>query len=280
MTLLTRPALLVFLIAAMGIMSAADDASPWQRPGTTAGEQIIGPDGGKLVWVPPGEFIMGCDGDEADDDEQPAHLVKITKGFWLSACEVTNAQYRDFCQATGRQFPPASNQGDDHPVVWVNWEDATAYCRHYGLRLPTEAEWEYAAAGPAKHKYPWGDAWDEKSCCNFNNRGPGGQTFPADSFLGAVSWCGALHMTGNVWEWCADRYDESYYAVSPEADPQGPSPAAHVTFFETVSFGECRVLRGGAWSLDDPRYFRCAFRYQYHPANGTDHIGFRCAAGP
>lgn len=127
-----------------------------ERQGTTPGEEIEGPDGGRYVWVPPGEFLMGSN--DGESDERPVHRVQITRGFWLSKHEVTNAQYRRYCQASGQSFPTGSSQGEDHPVVYVSWEGAQGYCDHYGLRLPTEAEWEYAARGSAGRKYPWGDS--------------------------------------------------------------------------------------------------------------------------
>jgi len=248
--------------------TSTDDQTTHVRlaPGSRAGEETAGPDGGVYVWVPPGEFMMGSG--DGDPDEKPVHKMRITKGFWLAKHEVTNAQYRAFCEATGKAFPKDSDQGDDHPVVYVSWRDARAYCDHYGLALPTEAQWEYAARGPEGHEYPWGDEWDRKKCCNRDNQGPGGRTFPVGSFSLGASWCGALDMAGNVQEWCSDRYDESYYANSPEPDPMGP-----VTGFS-------RVLRGGSWSIyDDDR--RSANR-DFNSPDYTNYggLGFRCARTP
>jgi len=245
----------------------AQEGNAWERPGTNAGQEITGPDGGTYVWVPAGEFMMGSE--HGDEREKPVHLVRITKGFWLGKCEVTNRQYRRFCEATGREFPGESDQGDDHPVVYVSWEDAQAYCEHYGLRLPTEAEWEYAARGARGTAYPWGDEWDSSKCCNRANLGPGGSTFPVGSFPAGVSWCGALDMAGSMWESCADWYAEDYYSTSPENDPTGP-----------VS-GERRVLRGGSWNQDFEFFFRCAFRVWGDPTNRlSNNSGFRCVRTP
>jgi len=237
----------------------------WEREGTSVGEQIVGPDGGTYVWVPPGEFLMG-----ADDLPRcgPAHPVPITRGFWLGKHQVTNARYQAFCEAAGRGFPAASDQGDDHPVVLVDWDDAQAYCECYGLTLPTEAQWEYAAGGPEGRRYPWGEEWDARKCCNWDNKGPGGRTFAVGSFPSGLSWCGALDMAGNVWEWCADRYGADHCAESPQSDPPGP-----------VS-GERQVLRGGSWYREGERFFRRAFRYGALPYNRNDGRGFRCARGP
>ncbi len=232
--------------------------------GGDPGEETIGRDGQRLVWVPGGSFMMGSE--DGWFEEQPVHQVTLT-GFWIGKCEVTNAQYRTFCDATGRDFPEASSQGDEHPVVEVSWYDAQAYCEHYGYTLPTEAQWDYAAAGPDARRYPWGDVWDAERCCNWYNRGSGGNTFTVGSFPTGASWCGALDMAGNVYEWCADWYSATYYAVSPELNPPGPENS------------DCRVLRGGSWAGVSDDLFRCAFRYNRTPVYRRDDYGFRCARG-
>jgi sulfatase modifying factor 1 len=238
-----------------------------QSPGSRLVEEIVGPDGGAMVWVPAGEFMMGSNDDDDDDDGKPAHKVRITRGFWLGKHEVTNAQYRAYCKATQQSFPSGSNLGDDHPVVDVLWDDVVAYCTHYGLRLPTEAEWEYAARGPEGRTYPWGDEWDAKRCCNMENRGPGARTYPVGSFPAGASWCGALDLAGNVWDWCADWYDAEYYGKSPAQDPPGP-----------VS-GQARLLRGGSWGRF-PNGCRSAFRFGEDPTGRGSDRGFRVARTP
>ena len=244
---------------------------PWDRPGTKLGQEIVGPDGGKMVWVPPGEFQMGST--EGNDDEEPVHRVRITRGFWLGKCEVTNAQYRRYCQATRRLPAWPSWQGDDHPVVWVSWTNVAAYCRYYGLQLPTEAQWEYAARGPQSRKYPWGDKWDTRNCCNNENRGPKGKTFPVGSFPDGASWCGALDMAGNVSEWCQDWVDVDYYARSPVDDPQGPAEAV-----DNPDFGKVRASRGGGWPDTDNCRSACR---NGDPVWARDsHFGFRCIKAP
>lgn len=151
--LLRKPSVSEFPPAPPSAVTPTPSSSSLAVPtGARAGDTWTGPDGGTYVWAPAGEFLMGSDAGQ--DDEKPAHRVRITRGFWLGMCEVTNTRYRAFCTATGRPFPEQSDQGDDHPVCGVTWEDAAAYCQHYGLSLPTEAEWEYAARGAQGSHYP------------------------------------------------------------------------------------------------------------------------------
>jgi len=240
-------------------------AKPWESEGSRAGEEITGPDGGTYVWVPAGEFMMGAT--DGDPSERPVHRVRITRGFWIRKCEVTNAQYAAFCNAVGHAMPRGSYQAANHPVVFVSWEDATAYCQHFGTTLPTEAQWEYAARGPESRRYPWGDTWDPTRCCHYGAKGPGGWSQPAGSFLTGASWCGALDMAGNVYEWCADFFDPSYYRTSPTDDPPGPPE------------GTRRAVRGGAWTSDD-YHCRCAVRSSDMPTQTVSYIGFRCIVVP
>jgi len=248
-----------------GTAAAGGAAKLWEREGAQAGEEITGPDGGTYVWVPAGEFMMGSE--HGQEDATPVHRVRITRGFWLGKCEVTNAQYRRSCGATGREFPEDSSQGDDHPVVCVSWDDAWAYCAHHGLRLPTEAEWEYAARGSEGRVYPWGDEWDDGKCCSSDSVGPQGRTQPVGSFPAGASWCGAQDLAGNVFEWCWDWYGTGYYGDSPVADPRGPTA------------GDYRVLRGGAW-LHYAGRSSCVDRFSYHPRAQNGDLGFRCALTP
>jgi len=211
-------------------------------------------------------------GEEAFDDEKPAHWVRITKGFWLHKYEVTNEQYARFVADTGysksAEWRNHAPERDRHPVVMVAWHDAQAYAQWAGLQLPTEAQWEYAARGPEGRTYPWGDKWDEAKCCNASHRAEGEiGTFPVGSFPKGESWCGALDLAGNVSEWCADWHAESYYRQSPAHDPQGPDP------------GGAKVVRGGSWVSLNPGTFRGACRGGDDPANRRSICGFRCARG-
>ncbi|MBM3458623.1 MAG: formylglycine-generating enzyme family protein, partial [Armatimonadetes bacterium] len=217
-------------------------------------------DGAAVVWVPAGEFRMG---DAAgDSDEKPVRRVRLTRGYWLYRTEVTNAQYRRFLEKNpGHREPSYWNNarfnGSGQPVVGVSWEDAAAYCEWAGARLPTEAEWEYAARGPQGRKYPWGEQAPNASLAVF---GDTGQPAAVGSKPGGASWCGALDLAGNVWEWCADWYDGNFYRGRPDPDVD---PVRSIK-----DSSQYRVLRGGSWSnvaLDlrsaNRNYFEPDFRY-------------------
>jgi formylglycine-generating enzyme required for sulfatase activity len=246
---------------------AAVAQQPWNQPGTQAGQQITGPDGGKMVWVPAGEFVMGAPPGQGNDDVHPPHRVRLSQGFWLGQCTVTNAQFHRYCQETGAPFPTESNEGDEHPVVYVIWSEASAYGAHYGLTLPTEAQWEYAARGAQDRLYPWGNDWDEQKCCNYANHGPGGRSYPVGSFPQGASWCGALDLAGNVFQWCRDWYAADYYAHAPATDPPGPDA------------GDQRVERGGSW-YNNAEGCRSTYRCGFDPTYRAGNLGFRCAKIP
>ena len=225
-------------------------------------------DGLEYVSIPPREFLMGAvPGDrDALNDEKPQHHVTITKGFWLGRTPITVAAYKRFAQEMGNEMPeaPWSNRGwgkEDHPIVSVTWDEANAYCKWAGGRLPSEAEWEYAARGGKEGlKYPWGNDITHENA-NYGREVEKGTTsvvgsYPANGF-------GLYDMAGNVWEWVADWYEENYYASSPARDPKGPLA------------GQERVLRGGSWS-NGPRNLRASVRGRNRPEVGSGNIGFRC----
>jgi formylglycine-generating enzyme required for sulfatase activity len=231
--------------------------------GPTAGQVRENPkDGLKYVWIPPGTFMMGCSpGDkECYSDEKPSHRVTISKGFWMGQTEVTVGAYKRFVAATGRQMPnaPGFNSGwanDNMPIVYVMWNDARDYCTWAGGRLPTEAEWEYAArGGSTEARYGNLDeiAWYV--------RNSGDQTHEVAQKR--ANGFGLFDMLGNVWEWVNDWYGENCYAASPERDPRGPDRGGY------------RVLRGGSWG-DGPGVVRVSGRTGVSPGYAVSG-GFRC----
>ena len=220
-------------------------------------------DGLKYVWIPPGAFTMGCSpGDsECNPAENPAHQVTITRGFWIGQTVVTVAAYRRFAKSTGVHMPPAPdfNSGwnnQDMPIVSVSWDDATAFCGWARGRLPTEAEWEYAArAGSTETRYGPIDEVAWYSLNSSHKTHEVGQK-RANGF-------GLYDMLGNVWEWVHDWYNQNYYQHSPSQDPTGPAS------------GRFRVLRGGSWFYY-PKYVRVSYRDRLSPGFRNNSLGFRC----
>ena len=218
-----------------------------------------------MVLIPAGEFVMGVEG---TGDNSPAHTVRIG-AFAIDRHEVTNAEYEAFCKATQRKLPffwgldrfRSGSKYPDHPVVGVNSGDAREYANWRGKRLPTEAEWEYAARGGlAGMKYADGNTLDS-SKVNFTRSNQDGPV-AVGSF--EPNGYGLYDMAGNVQEWVADRYDPEYYKSSPGENPQGPEK------------GRFRVIRGGGW-YTGPMCMNVALRYAL-PANWVDfNVGFRCA---
>jgi formylglycine-generating enzyme len=236
-----------------------------KQPSATANSStIMGKDGAPMVLIPAGDFQMGSN----RDNEKPIHTVYLD-AFYIDVYEVTKAQYRKFIDATEHKAPAYWNDKDynapDQPVVGVSWNDVVAYCQWAGKRLPTEAEWEKAARGGLVGKrYPWGDTITHNDA---NYSGTGGKDMwdgksPVGSF--APNGYGLYDMIGNVWEWCADWYDDNYYANSPKSNPTGPSS------------GLTRVLRGGSWNYHGLA-LRVSHRSYNAPPNMSSNVGFRCA---
>jgi formylglycine-generating enzyme required for sulfatase activity len=260
-----------------------------------------------MVLLPAGTFRMGSD--NGKPDEAPAHQVTV-HSFWIDHNDVTVAQFARFVEATGYKMGaehfgwsevfdmktaewtkcdgadwrhpdgPASTARDDEPVVQVDWTDAGAYAKWVGKRLPTEAEFEYAARGGLVGKeYAWG-----------NELCPGGKfmanywqgTFPArntgdDGFVGRApigqfpaNGFGLHDMTGNVWQWCADWYDEDYFAHSPRDNLSGPAQGAE------------RVMRGGSFlcAANFCTNYRVAGRMHATPDSALNNVGLRCVRDP
>lgn len=242
-----------------------------QRTDPAAGPPIeirsMGKDHSEMIRIPAGEFTMGID--DSDPVEGPAHKVFLGS-FWIDRYEVTNAQYMKFMAET-QHAPPAcwgspKLSEADQPVVGVSWEEAAAYAKWAGKRLPTEAEWEKAARGGGIHGdsqvYPWGSRWDEKranSAESVQGKTTGVKTLPE-----GASPFGVLHMAGNAAEWVADWYAPDYYANSPKENPKGPEQ------------GQWKVVRGGGWWCKS-EHCQVTDRRKELPRTRTSSIGFRCA---
>lgn len=217
-------------------------------------------DGAQLVHVPPGPFLMG--NDEGDPSEKPARTVSLSQGFWISRTEVTAGQYLAFANATGREVKTPPKWSDQHPITYVSWADADAYCTWAGGQLPTEAQWEKAARGEDGRLWPWGNAYDR----SFAHVGPGvkPEPKPVGSYPQGASPYGALDMTGNVSEWVKDHYGSSYFAGAPTTDPTGPDRGT-------------RGVRGGSFRVGNPKKLTTTTRAgKSETTRGAD-TGFRCA---
>ena len=291
----------MLLVAAA--VSAAWALGVFRREQTPADSQPSPPPIGRMVYIAGGTFRMGNDL-AADPDQRPAHEVTVSS-FWMDEHEVTNRQFARFvaetgCVTTAEQrgwscvFDPAVKEWiecpgaywrrpggpessirgrENYPVVHVSWYDARAYARWAGKRLPTEAEWEFAArSGLRDAAYPWGreELIDGRYQANYRQHGepPGAdgyrQLAPVRSF--AASRFGLYDVSGNVWEWCEDWYGRRYYRESPRHDPPGPAE------------GQLRVQRGGSWL--SPENFRpghqVSSRGKRRPQETHQHVGFRC----
>jgi formylglycine-generating enzyme required for sulfatase activity len=237
-----------------------------------------------MAMAPAGCFMMG---DAEVARAQPVHEVCLTEPFWIDVSEVSNGQFSRLGGQVGREvgFPGQDISGDDLPRTSITWQEADDFCQLRGGRLPTEAEWEYAARGPDSYAYPWGNQFeaDRFNFCGQScpiSQAAGGRYFtsndgydvaaPVSSMAEGASWIGALHMVGNAAEWTADWYDADYYANSPVENPGGP---------ET---GFNRVVKSSPWTWyeDVELNFRAASRWDFVP-DGTSRdysgtTGFRC----
>lgn len=219
-----------------------------------------------MVHVPAGDFVMGSEWGEPD--EEPRHVVHVD-AFFLDRYEVTNEEY-ERCVAAGKcPFQCVRDRkelmGPRQPVVCVNWFDAVKYCAFAGKRLPTEAEWEWAARGNDERRYPWGDEWRPERANTHGAEDGFAYTAPVASFPKNVSPFGAYDMAGNAWEWTQDYWDPTYYARSPRDNPKGPE------------IGKRRAMRGGSWMYDVPYFLESANRSPGWPARRKEYVGVRCA---
>jgi len=228
-----------------------------------------------MVFVPAGEFIMGSNVDDlrhmADVDEWPQRHVWVDD-YYIDVHEVTNAQYKVFIDSMKVEAPHRwvnNNYGvgeDGYPVVSVTWDEADAYARFVGKRLPTEAEWEKAARGSDARRFPWGDDFDSDKANN------GDRLMLVMSMPGGVSPYGCYDMAGNAAEWVAGWY---------EAYPRGPNDVLpdDVPDRAEVFRKERRVYRGGSWNSFG-KFLRCANRESTSPDKEWVYVGFRCVKDP
>ena len=206
-----------------------------------------------MVYVAGGTFQMGSN--SGYDNEKPVHTVTVSS-FYMDATEVTQAEYRKVMGKNPSRFSGC----DDCPVEQVSWHDANEYAKKVGKRLPTEAEWEYAARGGNKSKgYRYSGSNTISSVGWYDNNSSGK---PHPVAQKQPNELGLYDMSGNVWEWCSDWYGEESYSSSPQNNPQGPNS------------GSRRVLRGGSWPVSDYGC-RVANRLRFDPDSGNDSFGFR-----
>jgi formylglycine-generating enzyme required for sulfatase activity len=265
-------------------------------PAAAPGETRFDPKGIEQVWVPAGSFLMGTDEATASElkalnppswvkrelaYEQPQHQVTLTSGYWLDKYEVTQAAFqafvddggylqRDYWSEPGWLWLSKQTAGKlpiqcfkentpAWPRVCVTWYEAEAYAHWRGGRLPTEAEWEYAARGPESRRYPWGNSFDNTKANVVDSMDPA----PVGNYPAGVSWVGAHDMAGNAMEWVQDWLDPHYYELNIQNDPPGPSK------------GYNKVEKGGWWG-SNLFVARAAYRHFEDPPTYQDyHIGFR-----
>jgi formylglycine-generating enzyme required for sulfatase activity len=239
--------------------------------------------GMEFIRVPAGKFIMGSDNDS--NDEKPQHTVDIPYDYWMARYPLTNELYSVYSKAKGIKHPVSDwEKKKDHPVIYVNWIEAMAYCQWLknllkaelpsdsDLRLPTEAEWEKASRGIDGRIYPWGNKFDIRNCNTFSNMGfrldkllRSDNTTPVRKYSpqGDSPW-GCGDMVGNVWEWTHSVYESYPYNVEDGREHKQ-------IFFE-------RVLRGGGYSTG--WNLRCAVRLNNNPTGRYSVYGFRIALVP
>lgn len=272
---------------------------------------------GEMVEVPAGIFEMGCDPEHnaGEDCSGNSTLHQVTlDAYWIDKYEVTNASYAR-CVAAGGCTPPYKNSSTtrtayygnqsfaNYPVIYVDWNQANAYCTWAGKRLPTEAEWEKAARGPVfAYRYPWGDEAPDCRMANFGGtEGCVGDTSAVGSYPDGASPYGALDMVGNVWEWVADWWQDGYYAYASTKNPLGPVTGGYKVFrgadWQTMDTNSSQnyYVVSSMGSNESPSLsvsYRISGTYSIYDLPGSDrnsriadfydmdkyNVGFRCAA--
>jgi formylglycine-generating enzyme len=267
---------ILLIMLASGVLAAE---TPVAKNGTGS-ETVRGKDGAPMILIPAGPFLMGSN--DGLPNERPEHTVTLP-AYYIDQFEVTAGRYQKFIESANRNIPPtwddeAAQAMGDLPAVGMSWNDAAAYCKWAGKRLPTEAEWEKAARGTDGRRYPLGHMQPFVDIANYNrgmwvseavtlvpvNSGLEGMSVRHGLKEGGKSPYGLFHMAGNAAEWVADWYDREFYQKSPAANPTGPAS------------GEKRVIRGGSWA-DLPNALRVTARFSAEPDYEDRTIGFRCA---
>jgi iron(II)-dependent oxidoreductase len=238
-----------------------------QKKVTSGSESKLYSQYDNMVLIPAGFFKMGSI--KGFESEYPVRNIWIDS-FYIDKFEVTNSEYKFFCDTTKRKYPQNPVWDTSYfrtkkkfPVIYVSWEDANAYAKWIGKRLPTEAEWEKAARGGLTSEYFCGDTITHNDA-NFDGIGDNDKwrhTSPVGIF--PPNKYGVYDMAGNVWEWCNDYFLNEYYWVTSEPNPQGPMK------------GSEKVIRGGSWD-SSPYYLRCALRGKSNPIAFNSNLGFRC----
>ena len=239
-----------------------------------------GTSGPQLVVVPAGRYLMGDHSGRGNHNERPLVPIAIAQPFAIGRYEVTFSDWQQYAEDTATPMPDNEGWGlsAQRPVIHVSWHQAVAYSQWLSkvtgqrYRLPTEAEWEYAARAGSTSYYWWGEQLDSpetrprahcRGCATsrlIQSKTERVGQFPANAF--------GLHATaGNVWEWCADWYDADYYATAPSQAPQGPAT------------GRFKVLRGGSWINPGPA-LRSSNRFEILAIERGPYIGFRCVEAP
>jgi formylglycine-generating enzyme required for sulfatase activity len=231
-------------------------------------ERIHEVDRSVLVYVPGGEYVLGAN--DLSTFEKPVHRV-ILSPFWIGKYQVTNDQYARFLRAV-HDAPQPEHWNDNRfnqplqPVVGVGWEEARDYCRWAGLELPNEAQWEAAARGADRRRYPWGNEKPTRERASFGMVAEKGQPTPVGALPHGAGPFGALDQAGNVWEWCEDVWDKkAYLGRDGEKDP-----------VNTRGDTAVRCLRGsGSWR-GVARSLAAATRYGVKVSDRSPIVGFRC----